>query len=116
MSDRFDWTFGMVFRIKRRFRRLAGNETASWGNPHRKITVAPVYWGLDETVLEFVLKLLEGYKYEVEHGSVFIADHEELTEVDALIHDIRTLDPYDVQDKAEEILTRLAKLLPYLWD
>ena len=95
-------------------------------NPHKEITIKPDYWNLDQSVIEFCVKVMEGYIWACEapaHGGqeAAWAHHPELQEVKNLLYQMTWLKEKKEFWPGEDAMISMAlidfaRLVPRMWD
>lgn len=103
--------------------------SASKKNPFKKIISRPTYYDLSTPVIQYLRDILTGYVWECEEGHNFVAVHNELVEVKALLVEMEQYlkngtmhsnvaygrkQPFDFGEHS--LVIRFALLLPGLWD
>lgn len=93
-------------------------------NPIQEIVIKPEWWDSEGPVMEFMIKYLTGFLWEVKYGHKMVAIHRERDAVERLLHHLEFL---QAKQKKEEwwpthdeefqlALFEFARLVPMMWD
>lgn len=93
-------------------------------NPIQEIVIKPEWWDSEGPVMEFMIKYLTGFLWEVKFGHKMVAIHRERDAVERLLHQLEFLEAKDKKDEwwpthDEEFQLALfewARLVPMMWD
>lgn len=93
-------------------------------NPVQEIVIKPDWWDSETPVMEFMIKYLTGFLWEVKFGNKMVAIHRERDAVERLLHHLEFLEAKQKNDEwwpthDEEFQLALfewARLVPMMWD
>lgn len=93
-------------------------------NPIQTISITPTWWDSEAPIMEFMIKYLTGFIWEIKFGHKMVAIHSEQREVERLLHQLEFLDAKQKKDEwwptnDEEFQLALfewARLVPMMWD
>lgn len=93
-------------------------------NPVQTISITPTWWDSEQPVMEFMIKYLTGFLWEVKFGHNMAAIHRERDAVERLLQQLEFLESKRTKEEwwptydqdFQLALFEWARLVPMMWD